>query len=115
MSYDLELCDKEGNVICLDEPHNLRGGTYAIGDKELALNITYNYEPIFKRVIDGGIRSLYGKTGGECAPILMDAIGQLDDTPSDNYWDATEGNACIVLLNLFVMCSLAPEGVWHGD
>ena len=45
MSYDIRLCDPvTGDVINLDHPHLMRGGTYAMaGTTELWLNVTYNY------------------------------------------------------------------------
>lgn len=45
MGYDIHLNDPvTKQIIELENPHFMRGGTYAIdGTKELSLNITYNY------------------------------------------------------------------------
>ncbi len=49
MSYDIELVDPvTKEPVELDEPHHMRGGTYAIGGTPHAhLNVTYNYGGIF--------------------------------------------------------------------
>lgn len=51
MSYDIHLNDPvTKQTIELENPHFMRGGTYAIdGTKELSLNITYNYACVFCR------------------------------------------------------------------
>lgn len=119
MSYDLYLYDpeKEEEVINLDQPHPLKGGTYAVGGTtECHLNITYNYGAHFRKVLgEDGIRSLYGKTGRESLPILWEAINKLGNDVSDNYWEATEGNAKAALRDLAVLATLAPHGIWGGD
>ena len=45
MSYDINLCDPvTHDVLELDDPHDMRGGTYAMGGtREAHLNVTYNY------------------------------------------------------------------------
>ena len=70
MSYDIRLCDPvTGDVINLDHPHLMRGGTYAMaGTTELWLNVTYNYSKHYYRSDvfgEKGIRSIYGLTGAE--------------------------------------------------
>ena len=118
MSYSIHLLDPQTKeVIQFSEPHHLAGGTYAIGGTEEAwLNITYNYAPHFFRVLgEGGIRSLYGKTGREAIPILEEAISKLGDDINADYWRPTEGNAKSALKNLMVLCSLAPHGIVGGD
>lgn len=44
MSYDIELVDPvTKEVLQLDGPHHMRGGTYCVdGTKDAHLNITYN-------------------------------------------------------------------------
>lgn len=117
MSYDICLKDANGKTIQLEQPHQLRGGTYALsGTREAWLNVTYNYAPHFYRTLGaGGIRSLYGKTGAESIPVLESAISQLGDDVSDNYWHATEGNAKNALKDLLTLAKAAPHGVWNGD
>lgn len=117
MSYDIELQDPvTKEVLVLNEPHFMRGGTYRVGgSNELSLNVTYNYAPILYDVIDGGIRGIYGKTGAESIPILDSAIGKLKDDTSTDYWEATEGNVKRALLQLKSMAQMRPDGVWDGD
>jgi hypothetical protein len=118
MSYDIDLqhpITKE--VLQLDSPHQMKGGTYAIGGTtEASLNITYNYGEIFYRIFgEGGIRSIYGKSGAESIPILDKAINQLGDDVDNDYWKATEGNAKNSLIQLKTLAQMRPDGIWDGD
>ncbi len=118
MSYDLYLSRSEtGETIELAEKHQLRGGTYAVGGTtEAHLNVTWNYGRHFARVLGvSGIRTIYGLAGAESIPVLEKAIGELGDDATDNYWDATEGNAARALRDLVALAKLAPEDVWAGD
>jgi hypothetical protein len=119
MSYDIELKDpKTGEVITFEEPHDIRGGTYAIGGSPKAwVNITYNYSPFFYKHIcpEKGIRALYGKTGAEAVNILLPVIRKLGNLRSENYWDATPGNAGAALTDLLVLCLSAPHAIIRGD
>lgn len=120
MGYDISLRHPEtGSVLTADEPHQIRGGTYAIGGtEELWLKVTYNYAGHFQRVLgEDGIRSIYGLTGAESIPILDSAIAQLKDdvNPSDDYWAATEGNVKRALESLRELALMGPHGVWYGD
>ena len=120
MSYDIRLCDPVTmNSIQLDEPHQMRGGTYALGGTtELWLNITYNYGRIYYRSDVFGekvIRSIYGKTGAESILILENAVLALSDECDSDYWKATEGNGKKPLLQLIAMARMRPDGVWSGD
>lgn len=118
MSYDLKLRHPvTGEDLVLDSPHFMRGGTYCVdGENRARLNITYNYVHHFRRVLGPeGIRALYGKTGAETIPLLQAAIAQLRDDVSENYWDATEGNARVALHQCLALAMMRPEGVWSGD
>ena len=137
MSYDIELVDPiTRKVLMLDEPHQMRGGTYPVGgESRCRLNVTYNYYPQFVRVLgeldeprplapdwmreDGGtvqgIRTIYGLTGAESIPVLDDAISKLGDDVSDRYWDATDGNAKRALMQLRALATMRPDGLWEGD
>lgn len=119
MSYDLDLNDPiTGECLKLDVPHHMRGGTYAVGGSSYAsLNITYNYAKHFYNTIDEeeGLRFLYGKTGAEVIPILEAAIAKLGDDVSEDYWEATEGNAKQALMQLLALSKMRPDGVWSGD
>ena len=118
MSYDLELCDPvTQEVLCLDAPHQMKGGTCQVGGCPYAeLNVTYNYSKHYYRVFgEQGLRTIYGKTGAESIPLLKAAIEQLGDDVDDDYWKATEGNAKRALYQLVALAELRPDGVWQGD
>lgn len=119
MSYDINLKDPvTKEVIELDSPHQLKGGTYALGGTtEASLNITYNYSEYYYKYIHNemGIRYIYGLTGALSIPILETAIEILGDDVSEDYWEATEGNAKQALLQLVALAQLIPDGVWSGD
>lgn len=118
MSYDICLkCPVTGATLELDDAHDLRGGTYAVGGtREAWLNITYNYAPHFCRLLgEKGIRSIYGRTGAATLPELLQAAEQLRDDVDADYWKATEGNAKSALLQLAALAALRPDGVWDGD
>ena len=118
MSYDIELKDPvTGCALELDEPHQMKGGTYALGGSLYAeLNITYNYAPFYYNLLgEKGIRVIYGKTGAESIPLLQEAANNLKDDVSDDYWEATEGNAKRALQHLIELAKIKPEGIWAGD
>lgn len=118
MSYDIYLNDPvDGSTIVFDSPHQMRGGTYAMGGtSEAWLNVTYNYGKHYYRVFgEGGIRTIYGMTGAESIPVLKSAIDALGDDVSTDYWEATEGNAKRALCQLLAFAQMRPDGVWDGD
>ena len=118
MSYDIELVDPiTRKVLEFDDFHEIKGGTYQLGGtKQSWLNITYNYSKHFKKVFgENGIRTLYGKSGAESIPLLKNAISQLKDDVSENYWDSTEGNAKRALYGLLAFATRRPDGIWEGD
>ena len=118
MSYDIWLTDPvSGERIQLDSPHDMSGGTYAVGGtREAWINITYNYAPHFYALFgDKGIRWLYGKTAAETLANLEEAAGLLADDVHEDYWAATEGNAKQALHHLIALARLRPDGIWRGD
>lgn len=120
MSYDIHLNDPvTKQTLELNDPHFMQGGTYAIGGtRELWLNITYNYACVFCRpevLGEGGIRSIYGKTGAESIPVLQKAIDALSDEVDPDYWKPAEGNVKKALCQLLSMAQMRPDGVWDGD
>lgn len=114
MSYDIYLKDPvTKQVIELDEPHFMTGGTYQIGGTtELWLNITYNYGGYYYEATDKddrfahdevsayyadgttgptvtryGIRGIYGKTGAESIPMIQDMISRIEEKyKKDGEW-----------------------------
>jgi len=131
MSYDVELTDPmTGDILELDSPHQMKGGTYQLGGSPNAwLNITWNYGKHYRRVFpdrpsdhrearDGvltGIRTIYGLTGAESIPVLERAILRLGDDVDDDYWKGTEGNARRALTQLLALAQMRPDGIWDGD
>lgn len=118
MSYDISLrhpVTKE--VLALDTPHQIKGGTYAVGGTQEAwLNITYNYAEHFYNVLgEKGIRTIYGMTGAESIPVIKAAMEKLGDDVDDDYWEPTEGNAKAALAGLLALAQMRPDGVWDGD
>ena len=81
MGFSMRIVHWDGTDIVLPKKHDIAGGTYAIGGTASAwLYVTYNYAPIFFRVIgEGGIRSLHGMELREATPILDRAIAALGD------------------------------------
>ena len=118
MSYDIKLKEPvNGKTILFETPHYIQGGTYIInGTKEAWLNITYNYSNIYRQVFgEMGIRKIYGLTGAESIPIIKKAMEKLSDEVTDNYWDATEGNAKKALSGLLAFAQMRPDGIWDGN
>ena len=118
MSYDIELVHPvNGETLKLDSNHHMRGGTYCVGGTDEArLNVTYNYYKHFIRVLgDKGIRTIYGMSGVDSIPVLSNAVSQLADDVSDNYWEPTEGNAKASLIQLLTLAKMRPDGIWNGD
>lgn len=118
MSYDISLVHPvTREALHADEPHHLRGGTYALGGTTLLeLNVTYNYAQILYGVLgEKGIRRLYGMTGVESIPILIGAIEQLGNDVDKDYWEPTEGNVKVALQQLLALARMRPDGVWDGD
>lgn len=118
MSYDIYLKDPvTKETVTLDAPHQLRGGTFAVGGTpEAWVNITYNYSKHYSKVLGkDGIRSIYGMTGAESIPIIKGSAAKLKDDVSDDYWEPTEGNAKRALLQLVALAQMRPDGIWDGD
>jgi hypothetical protein len=131
MSYNVYLKDAiTGQILELDSPHQMKGGTYCLGGTtEAALNITYNYSVHFHRVFPAkpsdhlcaengmisGVRFIYGSSGADSISILKQAIAQLGDDINDDYWEPTEGNAKRSLMHLLALAQMRPDGVWDGD
>lgn len=120
MGYDIQL-ERDGETVHFSENHQIAGGTYAIGGTtEAWMSVTYNYAPFYYRVFgEGGIRTIYGMTPADSIPVLRDAMGKLGTDATNNYWDATEGNAARALQGLIDIAQIAvqeaPDAIWAGD
>lgn len=123
MSYDIYIRQKLGGVtVMLSEPHDFKGGTYAVGGThEAHLNVTYNYGKIIREWLHPeGISWLYGQKITDTILPLAKAMSGLKDNISEDYWEATEGNVKKALFNLMVLAiKVLAEGhldaVWDGD
>ena len=140
MSYDITLNDPvTKETIQLDMPHQMQGGTYAVGGTtESWLNITYNYSRWYykpgvfapTREESKGIRTIYGMTGAESISVLKKAIEALESMSEDisdeerreceeqgatGYWMPTRKNAIKPLYQLLAFAQMRPDGIWEGD
>ena len=135
MSYDISLVDPvTRETLTMDAPHQMRGGTYAIGGTdEMWVNITYNYARWYYKDYafgENGIRSIYGLSGAESIPVLKKAIAGLEDSKEElpdeevkqcfehgttGYWLPTRENAIRPLYQLLALAQMRPDGVWEGD
>lgn len=126
MSYDIDLVDPiSKEVLQVENPHFMKGGTYKLGGStELSLNMTYNYSVHLHKVLvpketpsedKTGIRSLYGMTALEAIHYLEEAVSQLSDDVSSDYWEPTEGNVKRALNQLLTMCRMRPDALIQGD
>lgn len=122
-----------------DQPHQMRGGMYAVGGTlEMWINVTYNYaywcyKPGVFAATDQeskGIRTIYGMAGAESIPVLKKAIKALESMSEDisdeerreceeqgatGYWMPTRQNAIKPLYQLLAFAQMRPDGIWEGD
>jgi hypothetical protein len=54
-------------------------------------------------------------TGADSIPLLDQAIDNLADDKTGDYWEPTEGNAKAALIQLKTLAKMRPDGVWRGD
>ena len=94
-------------AIEFDEPHQVAGGTFAVGGTtEAWLNVTYNYGKHFD------CKKLRGMTGKDSLPVLQGAADALSDDTDPDYWKPTEGNVKRALSGLISFAKARPDGVW---
>lgn len=135
MSYDISLVDPvTKETLVTDVPHQMRGGTYAIGGTdEMWLSVTYNYGRWYYKDYafgENGIRSINGLSGAESIPVLKKAIAGLEESKEElpeeeinqcleqgvtGYWLPTKENAIRPLYQLLAMAQMRPDGVWESD
>lgn len=115
MGYWARLTNKRGTVLEADEKHDFGGSiTVCGGSRSLQLDFTYNYGKLFRRVLgDDGIRTIFGMTGEDAAPLLESAARKLRGKPNVDHWKPTQGNTKLVLLQLAAMSRMRPDGVWQ--
>jgi hypothetical protein len=110
MSYDIYIVSANGDDVLFREKHTINGGTYEVGGTNDAhLNVTFNYAPIFKEVLDPelGIKILNDMDINESLQLLDDANRSLSGTPDNDYWKCTEGNVKKVIQDLIKMAEMA--------
>lgn len=114
MSWDIYLVDDKRQVIKLNEPFDRIGGVYSIGgSREAYYNITFNYYPIFEKVLVIPFRNFDGLPVKDTIEILEKAINSLsEDDETGNYWDATEYNTKKALSDLLYLAELSPNSYW---
>lgn len=116
MSWDMTVVYKDTKKpVYIDKPHTLQGGTYIpFGTPELWLNITYNYSPFYRKIINDGLDYFNGMEIKESIPILQKIADNLGDDVSNDYWKPTEGNAKKAILDLLELAKLAPDStIWE--
>src|SRR5688500_16643093 len=113
MSFWVYL-ERNGESVAV--PRFSAGGTYALGGSTLAaLNVTYNYSPLFLKTIhtELGLRWLHQKPAGDCVTQLRSAVNELGFEPDPDYWAPTSGNAGIALAVLLWWAALHPDAVFR--
>ena len=114
MGYDISIVDPvTKEMLELEAPHILRGGTYVQGGTtEAWLSETFNYSVPFQKALGkNGIWGLNGKSAAQAIHRLERGVKKLRDDVTMNYWDGTEGNAKQALYRLLALCRLRPDGI----
>lgn len=99
------ICKKNKQVVLFNRYSDSGTISQYIGDGK-------HYRRVFG---ENGIRTIYGMTGAESIPIIKAAMEKLSDDISEDYWEATEGNAKKALAGLLAFAQMRPDGVWKGD
>ena len=97
------------------EKHS-EGGTYVVGgSSEAELNVTYNYSQHYYTALNGddGLRWLDGKVAKDVVGDLQTAVASLGMERSEDYWEATPGNAGYALSILHRWALEHPDGVFE--
>lgn len=116
MSWDIYLKDPVSKeVITLPFEHHMYGGTYRIGGtNELWLNVTYNYGKVYREKTNGlTLDYLDNKIAYDTIDFFEGLIKSLSDDVSDDYWEATEGNAKKAIYQLLIFARMRPDGIWE--
>ena len=116
MSFWVSLTNEAG--VPLEVESHQEGGTYVVGGSpEADLNVTYNYSPHYYRHIDKdeGLRWLDKQKASDTIAQLEQAVNALKDDVSNDYWEATEGNARKALVILLGWAKQHPDGIWNVD
>ena len=81
------------------------------------MSLTWNYSKYYYQYLDSdaGLRWLDGKTVKNTMERLISARNMLTNNPSDDYWEATPGNAGHALAVLISWGKQHPRGIWRVD
>jgi len=114
MSYDVYLNDPV-TMQTLPAPAHAEGGMVSFPREDTAtMSVTYNYGKHFYSHLDAdqGLRWLNGKTAAETTDRLEAAVKVLGDSPSEDYWEDSQGNAGHALAVMLKWAKANPQGVW---
>ncbi|WP_238532829.1 hypothetical protein [Halalkalicoccus jeotgali] len=112
MGYSVELRDGEEAV---GAPRHTEGGSYALsGVTKAKMSVTFNYSEFFEEALDEeeGLRWLNDKRAGDTEARLREAVDVLGTEQSDDYWEATAGNAGHALSILLAWAQQHPDAEW---
>jgi len=116
MSYNVALINGVGKICSV--PRHTEGGTYTVGGNDHAeLSVTYNYAGWF-RVLDpggAGLCWLNDQRSGDTISRLESAIAALGTERSQDYWEATRGNAGWALSVLLSWARMFPDARWSVE
>ena len=111
MSWWISLVKDERKV---QVSSHVEGGVINVdGEDEATMSVTYNYAPLFANALGCGMRDMNGVSGADSMPILEAGVTKLGTERSDNYWDATYGNAGQVLAVMLDWAKAHPDAVWQ--
>jgi hypothetical protein len=92
MSYDIEMVDSNGDTLKVlpFKCGNIQSAVYStykdssitcpIPSTEAYISVSYNYRPLFLKVLGCNIRSLRDLTGDEASEVIQAAITKINDT-----------------------------------
>ena len=109
MSYDIRIVSENGFPLHSEHKHDIIGAVYCIGGTtELWMSMTSNYAKHLTYAFDhkDGLKSLHGKSCKEAMPLIIAAISRLGNDVVNDYFDATEGNVKLALLDLLKLIIL---------
>lgn len=93
-------------------------GTEETGIDRAMIDITSNYRRYYEAYLDekNGIGWLDNRRASECIERLENAVSVLGDSPDDDHWDDTPGNAGYALSILMSWARLHPDARFtvHG-
>lgn len=119
MSWDFSMTvnltpEREHELHAISQMLRPYGMVGSLCELDYAANYTYNVASMFAKAIDGGIRSLNGRTGQECEELLEVAIERFESNPEvyaemnpPNGWGDSIG-AVNLLNELLGWCREAP-------